>query len=109
VSSLWEEWADAYEEIYQALPASSEVRCPSYGDGLVRVAFTGNEDDRIAYAAVWCDSCLNGILISRTQAPVGVPMIPPRLSPRERALIVPSYKIIPPELTEGDDTESATL
>jgi hypothetical protein len=109
MSSLWEAWADAYEEIYRVLPVQAEVSCPSYGDGLVRVAFTGEESDRIAYASVWCDNCLNGILISRTRVPAGVPIRPIGLPAKERAAVIPNYKIIPPDISEDGDTESAVL
>lgn len=109
MASLWEAWVDAYEQVYRALPARSVVVCPSCGDGFVRVSFTGDDQDRVAYASVWCDSCLNGILISRTRAPVGVPMIPPGLPAEERRLLIPNYRIIPPEPNEDVAGDSAVL
>ncbi|WP_433347856.1 hypothetical protein [Micromonospora sp. CA-111912] len=102
--TLWEAWMDAFEELYQALPARKRVVCPTNGDGEVRLAFTGSSSGS-GTALVWCDTCMTGIFLHRTRVPAGVTPLAP-----EKRRRVPNFRIIAPDAgSDDEDVESAVL
>ena len=103
----WKRWIDAYELVYEALPAESHVLCPRCGQDALRLVFTGRDASRrTGYASFWCDNCLFGIHLSQCPVPEGVPILSIDLSSGDRATIVPNYTIIPPEIIDTDDVDS---
>jgi hypothetical protein len=95
-----EAWVNAYERVYFALPASAHVPCPNCRHDALRVVFTGRTEDRVGYASLWCDHCLNGIHLSTVDIPPGVDILPLHMSLEDRRKIVPKYALVP---EDGDD------
>jgi hypothetical protein len=107
---LWEAWVDALERVIAALPDKIDVACPSHGDGTVQLLYTGDPEDRIGYATVWCDTCHEGIASGRAKVPPGVEMVPFGASREERAArIPPDVRLLPPDPAPGDDDEEDVL
>jgi hypothetical protein len=92
-----EEWFQAYEAVYRALPARASRPCPNCGHDDLHVAFTGYADERVGWASFWCGHCLFGLHLSRVSIPEGVEILDIDLSPEQHAQKVPNYTIIPPD------------
>jgi len=105
----WGDWLTAFERVYADPGVIGDEPCPTCGARALRLAFTGNEDDRIGYASFWCEVSMDGIFTSRLHIPAGQPIIPLGLPAAERAKLVPEYYYIPPAPIEGDDEESFTF
>ena len=105
----WGEWVAVFERVYADPGSVANEACPTCGAHTLRLAFTGDEDDRIGYASFWCGTSMDGIFTSRIHIPAGAEIIPFGLPPEERAKLVPGYYYIPPAPIEGDDEESFTL
>jgi hypothetical protein len=64
------EWLTAFA---QMLDASNRVApCPSCGNPELAARYVIDEGTRMGYALFWCNSCLEGITVSRAKAPSGV-------------------------------------
>jgi hypothetical protein len=105
----WDSWFAAFENVYADPSRISEEMCPSCGTTDLRIAFTGDEETRIGYASLWCQTCLDGIFTSRLHIPPGVDVVPFGLPAEERAKLVPNFHVIAPSPTEDEDSESALL
>jgi hypothetical protein len=89
-----EDWLDAYEDLYESLPADPHRACPNCGRDALRIAFTGNVDTRIGYGSCWCDNCLFGIHLSRVAIPPDVEVLPMDQTLEERRQHVPNYTLV---------------
>jgi hypothetical protein len=104
----WNEWLAAYQRVYDALPGSSDVRCPNCGASALRLVFTGLRQDRLGYASFWCDSCLFGIHLSRTFVPDGVDMESVYTRRGERMTQIPNYTVVQERESEEEDDDGDT-
>lgn len=94
----WGDWLSVFEQHYKALPAAAEGGgCPNCGERQLRLTFTGLEEERIGYAAFWCDGCLFGIHLSRCEVPEGVPMESLHTPVEQRSVRVPNYTLLWPD------------
>lgn len=103
--SSFEQWLDAYGDVYQALPARTHISCPHCGADCLRLEFVGDPAERIAYAAFWCENCKYGIHISRVSVPPGITVHPIDEPWESRNQIIPDYTVIVPPPDENDDAE----
>ncbi|MEV4831050.1 hypothetical protein AB0K25_22365 [Micromonospora sp. NPDC049257] len=90
----FDEWLDAYDVVYRALPAPSDLPCPNCGHQTLRLAFTAPPGTRHGYASFWCDTCLEGIHLSRAPIPDGVTALSLDLPAGERTRGIPNYRLI---------------
>jgi hypothetical protein len=94
----WGDWLSVFERHYRALPsADDDSGCPNCGATLLRLTFTGVEEERIGYASFWCDGCLFGIHLSRCEVPEGVPMDSLHTPVELRSVRVPNYTLLWPD------------
>lgn len=92
--ATFEAWLDAYGEVYDAIPAEAGVACPNCGHRTLRLVFTGDLDRAIGYAHFWCDTCLQGIGISRAPIPDGAAVRDIRLPQAEREPPIPNFSLV---------------
>lgn len=98
LTASWGVWLEAYEQHCKALPGRANHRpCPSCGSDDLRLTFTGQPEQRVGYAAFWCDDCLVGIHLSRCPVPEGVPMESLDTPVEQRAVRVPNYTLLWPD------------
>ncbi|MFJ8689502.1 hypothetical protein [Micromonospora wenchangensis] len=90
----FDDWLDAYDVMYRALPASSELPCPNCGHQTLRLVFTAPPGTRHGYAAFWCDTCLEGIHLSRAPIPDGVSVLSLDLPAEKRNRGIPNYRLV---------------
>lgn len=90
----WEEWKRAWNPVYEAIPGDSHTPCPNCGSDALRIVFTGDLDRAIGYASFWCDSCLEGIGVSRTAIPDGAAVQNIHDAPEDRRPEVPNYILV---------------
>ena len=69
--ATFDDWLDAYEIVYDALPGLPDIGCPNCKHKTLRLVFTGDMEQGTGYAHFWCDTCLHGIGISRAPIPEG--------------------------------------
>ncbi|GAB1689449.1 hypothetical protein KRM28CT15_12520 [Krasilnikovia sp. M28-CT-15] len=67
--ATYDDWLDAYSAAYDAAPGPFSLLCPNCGRQSLRLVFTGDLERMVGYAHFWCDSCLQGIGVSRTSIP----------------------------------------
>ena len=102
----WESWFDAFTEIRDAFPKPVDVRCPDGDGGKLLVSYTGDPEERIGFAILWCDVGRNGIFLHRVGIPVGAEMLSFEATPEERATrIPPDIRMIPTDMYTADDDD----
>ncbi|GAB3932387.1 hypothetical protein [Micromonospora vulcania] len=92
--ATFDEWLDAYDSVYRNQPAPSNVQCPNCGDRTLRLIFTGPHGSRYGYAFFWCDTCLEGIHLSRAPIPDGVMARAIDGPAEERSRGIPNYRLV---------------
>jgi len=101
LTASWGVWLEAYEQHRKALPEQEAHRpCPSCGADELRLTYTGLPQERVGYAAFWCDGCLVGIHLSRCPVPDGVAMESLETPVEQRAVRVPNYTLLWPDEEE---------
>jgi hypothetical protein len=88
-------WSRLTARIIQGETSTEEEICPNCGARTVRCVALGNESTRMGYALCWCDTCLNGISISRIKVHEDFPLHPFSVDPD--LLNVPRFKEVSPE------------
>ncbi|MCP2323905.1 transcription elongation factor Elf1 [Hamadaea flava] len=92
--ATWEQWQDAYEAAYEAVPADPPTSCPNCGHETLRLVFTGDVGKGVGYGAFWCDTCLQGISISRAPLPEGAVVRDIHADPADREPKIPNYTLV---------------
>ncbi|MEU2666818.1 hypothetical protein [Micromonospora sp. NPDC007220] len=92
--ATFEQWLDAYEIVYRALPAASDQPCPNCRRQALRLVFTGPPGSGYGYASFWCDACLEGIHLSRVPVPEGVVARSLADAPETRRPTIPNYRVV---------------
>lgn len=76
--------------------STKDFICPECGKKSVESIYVGNPSTYIGYLPIWCNSCNNGIQISRVEIPQGVKMIEfDDLESIEKA--IPNFKQVVPD------------
>lgn len=91
--ATFEDWLDAYHDIYRALPAEPSLPCPNCRRRTLRIVFTGPRGGDIGYASLWCDSCLEGTHICRAVIPPGVAARDIRRAQGQPFPRIPNYRL----------------
>lgn len=92
--ATFDEWLTAYDVVYRALPAMSDLSCPNCGHRSLRIVFTAPPAAGQGYVSFWCDTCLEGIFVSRAPIPVGVTARSPDEPPEDRNRGIPDYRLV---------------
>jgi hypothetical protein len=92
--ATFDDWLDAYEEVYEAIPGDAGVACPHCGSRTLRLVFTGDIEDAVGFGHFWCDTCLLGIGISRVPLPAGAIVQDIHLPTAERLPKIPNFKLV---------------
>lgn len=90
----FEAWLDAYDAVYKSLAKIGSYSCPNCASKTLRLVFTGPPNLDVGYASFWCDSCLEGIHISRALIPDGAVVRSTEVPQEERSPHVPEYRIV---------------
>jgi hypothetical protein len=94
--ATWKEWADAYDEVRNALPAVADVACPHCASRTLRTAFMAGRGQPLGVGFFWCDTCLFGIGLSGATIPLGAHPLPFGLAEEELREFIPNYTLVPP-------------
>lgn len=95
-------WQKAYGDYYQALPSRPDSECPNCGHRTLRLEFVAAADERIGWAAFWCDTCMLGITTSRTHVPTGVPFHPIGTPWPKLQEFIPDFVMVEPTGEDGN-------
>ncbi|HEX5201754.1 hypothetical protein ACFQS1_30740 [Paractinoplanes rhizophilus] len=93
--ATYEDWMDAYDAAYDALPRDADLACPNCGHHTLRLIFTGDLDRDVGYGSFWCDTCLLGVGTCRTIIPDGAVVRDIHLSSEERVPQIPNFRLVP--------------
>ncbi|NYF59342.1 hypothetical protein [Micromonospora purpureochromogenes] len=92
--ATFDEWLTAYDVVYRALPAASDLACPNCGHRTLRIVFTARPAAEHGYASFWCDTCLEGIYVSRAPIPAGVTARSTDEPAEDRNRGIPDYRLV---------------
>ncbi|MFF0151643.1 hypothetical protein [Micromonospora sp. NPDC005203] len=91
--ATFDEWLDAYDVVYEALPAQSDHACPNCGHRTLRMVFNARPGADVGYVSFWCDTCLEGISVSRAPIPAGATVRSTDKPVEERRPAIPNYRL----------------
>jgi hypothetical protein len=87
----------SWKELIIAIMSSKNPdQCPECRESGIKHKFVGDEITRVCFLAIWCESCNQGIHISRTRAPEDEEIIPFSMSSNG---VIPMYKLIKNEFS----------
>jgi hypothetical protein len=92
--ATWDDWSARYEAAYQAVPDDLHEPCPNCGMDSLHLVFTGHVSTAVGYASFWCDSCLQGIVISRAPIPEGAVARSIEQAPEDRRPRIPNFHLV---------------
>jgi len=92
--ATYDDWLVAYSDVYDAIPGDAGVTCPHCGHQTLRLVFTGDIDQALGYGHFWCDTCLQGIGISRAPIPEGALVQDIHLPRDEREPRIPNFTLV---------------
>lgn len=92
--ATWDDWSAKYEAVFEAIPEDPHLPCPNCGADALRLVFTGHVSTATGYASFWCDSCLQGIVISRAPIPDGAIVRSIEQAPQDRRPQIPNFTIV---------------
>jgi hypothetical protein len=87
-----EQWTAAWNVAYDALPSETKGACPNCGHRTLRLVFSAKPASAIGYAEFWCDTCLEGLDVSRVVVPEGAVVRDTSLPEEERRPQIPDYR-----------------
>jgi hypothetical protein len=90
----FEEWLEAFDEVYRGSSADEKVACPNCGHRTLRLVFTAKPGAEVGYAAFWCETCRQGIHISRTVIPGGAVVRDSSVPIEDREPAIPDYEAV---------------
>jgi hypothetical protein len=96
----FEHWMAVLDELDQALPGRAGPACPNCGRRELRAQYIGDPEDRIGYAAIWCDHCRWGAYTGRTEIPPAAAMLPFSVSDEDLAAHIPNFRETPHRLDD---------
>lgn len=107
MANSWNDWISTYERAYANPPEVQAIECPNCGSRTLSLVFSEKLEGGIGYASFWCDACIFGIHISRTQIPDAAQFIP-HDGADGTEIQIKDYTVIWPASSDpdGEDTES---
>ncbi len=67
-----QDWLHALARLVDSgFDPEAPVACPNADRGAVQHRYVVEQVSRVGFAVVWCDKCVEGILVSRAEAPEG--------------------------------------
>ena len=66
---MYDEWMEIAIKILDESFVDGEVTCPECGKNHIDYRFVANLKKNTGYLSIWCNSCLNGIQVSRVKVP----------------------------------------
>jgi hypothetical protein len=94
----FEQWMEALDQLYEALPRHGRPACPNCGRRELRAQYVGDPRDRIGYGAIWCDHCHWGAYTGRAEIPPAVEMLPFNVSDEVLEAHIPEFRETPHRL-----------
>jgi hypothetical protein len=91
-SREWQLWMDATDSLLRG--SGVRIVCPHCGSSEVAYRFVGGGPARLGYGAVWCNTCLNGVWLSRLAIPEAVPMVSIEADPT--SIDIPQFRQVTP-------------
>ncbi|WP_433393664.1 hypothetical protein [Micromonospora sp. KLBMP9576] len=92
--ATFDKWLEAFDAVYQTLPEAPGLACPNCGHRTLRLVFTARPSADHGYASFWCDTCLEGIYVSRTFIPAGVAVRAANDPAAGRNHGIPDYRLV---------------
>lgn len=74
-NSKFKDWIKVNTEIIESHPNISTIKCPNCQETKVNYQYVGDTRSRVGFLDIWCNSCLQGVHISRTKVPERLSMI----------------------------------
>ncbi|MFE0104807.1 hypothetical protein [Streptomyces sp. NPDC059009] len=105
MANEWNDWISVYERAYRAPLRIAEISCPNCRCKTLELVFTEKLPGRIGYASFWCNTCMFGIHLSRTEIPEDAEVIPAlvsRTSDREHDGATPDNS--QPDIPKNEDS-----
>ena len=90
----FESWLETYSDMFEAPAGSAEPQCPNCGHRTLRLLFTVRSGAAAGFANLWCETCLEGIVISRAEIPAGAVIRDGDLPAEERVPRIPEYRLV---------------
>lgn len=91
------QWIHAFAEMQDKLIVGAEEKmifCPSCGLHNLQLSYVAQPATRVGYACLWCNTCLQGIWLSRVKVPLGVEFTSLDEAPEEIAKLIPKFTLI---------------
>jgi len=74
-----------------------QLACPDCSASALRLVYVVVDlVDRLGYGAFWCDACLQGISLSRAEAPAGAAVA---LFGETAGVSIPDYAVVSPQVS----------
>lgn len=87
-----------YQDWLKIIPkfngSQEALSCPNCKAIAISYQFVGDSESMIGHLYLWCNSCLNGIHVSRIKIPSGVEILPFDVSEETLIKKIPKYKLI---------------
>ena len=94
MTATLEDWEDAWDAVYDAIPGDADVACPNCGHRTLRLVFTGDLDEDFGWGSFWCDTCLQGLHICRSIIPDGAIVRDIHLPREEQLPRIPNFQLV---------------
>ncbi|MGW6058721.1 hypothetical protein [Streptomyces sp. NPDC055189] len=110
MANNWQDWTSAYERAYEEPSAVRDIECPNCTNRTLVLVFSEKLEGGIGYASFWCDTCMYGIHLSRTQIP-DVAEVITLDGVDDTQVQIKDYIVVWPAASDPDDedTESKTF
>jgi hypothetical protein len=92
--ATYDDWLEAYSDVYDAIPRDAGRTCPNCGHRALRLVFTGDLERAVGYGHFWCDNCLQGVGISRAPIPAGAVVQNIHLPRDQREPKIPNFTLV---------------
>ncbi|MED1721339.1 hypothetical protein [Brevibacillus parabrevis] len=76
IKSQFKDWIKLTTIIAENHQEVPDIECPNCHRFGINYQYVGDIKSRAGFLDIWCNSCLNGIHLSRTKAPETVSMLP---------------------------------
>jgi hypothetical protein len=89
-------WLNLIDTITVSLLKGNQLHCPVCGDCSIDFQYVGDVETKFGYLDVWCNECLIGIHISRTNIPDKMNVLPFSTPKDEIMSRRPNFKQVTP-------------
>ncbi|WP_155973082.1 hypothetical protein [Paenibacillus sp. Leaf72] len=95
INSKFKQWLQLAAIVKETYPNVPKFKCPSCSSGNINFEYIGDAIRRKGYFLIWCNECLEGILISRIEIPEKATVIPFGATPDQTSHIPNYTKVLP--------------